>query len=180
MQKRLNLLTYRYGRVNSLLLQKSIFFFFLNIIVSFARAPHHPWSRQIFRFPERSGRRSPCCWRTPSFETSDRTVRLDVRQESFLTNAHKLQENAWRLQLSNRRVNWSLPRSRQVALGSPTVDVHEKSAGLSDDHGSSRDVPAVDPDLKEGLHRPRGHQTHVSGSCPGPTQPVGTHQTQMG
>lgn len=32
----------------------------------------------------------------------------------------------------------------------------------------------MDPDLEEGLHRPRRHQAHVGGRRPGPTQPVGT------
>ena len=37
----------------------------------------------------------------------------------------------------------------------------------------------MDPDLKEGLHRPARHQTHVGGSGPRSTEPVGTDRSEM-
>lgn len=55
-----------------------------------------------------------------------------------------------------------------------TVDVQQHSPRFSDDDRPSGDVPAMDPDLEEGLHRPGRHQAHVGGRRPGPTQPVGS------
>lgn len=60
-----------------------------------------------------------------------------------------------------------------------TADVQQHSPGLLDDDRPGGDVPAVDPDLEEGLHRPRGHQTHVGGGRPGPTQPVGKRESKQ-
>lgn len=55
-----------------------------------------------------------------------------------------------------------------------TIDVQQDSPGFFDDDRPGGNVPAVDPDLEEALHRPRRHQTHVSGRRAGPTQPVRT------
>lgn len=44
-----------------------------------------------------------------------------------------------------------------------TVHIQQQSAGLLHDDRSGSDVPAVDADLKKGLHCSWGHQTHVGG-----------------
>lgn len=59
-----------------------------------------------------------------------------------------------------------------------TIDIHQYTPRFFDDDRPGGDVPAVDPDLEEGLNCPRRYETHVSGGCPRPAQPVGTNQPE--
>lgn len=61
-----------------------------------------------------------------------------------------------------------------------TGHIHQDSPRFRDDDRPGGDVPAVDPDLEEGLHSPRGHEAHVSGGRPRPAQPAGTTLARRG